>query len=831
MNIKKATKKEEEYHEEHASSKIETSILIDAYFQLKKITSVVSNKNRVLKILSETNQALIYSNDEKSLLDKVCFILTNYGGYQSVWIGFSEENEEKMIIPVSYAGFESGYLDSFNLTWAENERGRGPEAVSIRTGEIIIKRNIITDLDMVLWREDALKHGYQAVISLPLINKNKRLGVINIYSDKLEAFDDEEEVNTLKELSNDLTFGIVSRRILIEHKLLEEELLRVSSDRYKALFIASRDAVMTLEPPIWKFTSGNPATLEMFKIKSEGEFLSHEPWTLSPEFQSDGRKSSEKAKEMIDKAMTEGLNLFEWTHKRLNGEEFPAEVLLSKVEIEGNKFIHAVVRDVTQRKKLEAQLREYAEEKFKVIFESTNDGMLVSDIEGNHFTIANRAICEMLGYSQEELVKLSLLDIHPKENLDYVLDQFKKQVRGEVKIAKDMPVLRKDKSIFYADIGASDIIIEGKKYLLGVFRDITERKLAEESLKESEKMYYNLIENIPDAIAVYDIDGKIEFINKESLHLLGASDDGELIGKPVMKFIHPDSYSFVVERMKKSVKDKNILDLAEEKFLRLDGTSVHVEVKSMPIEFENKQSTLVIMRDITERKNLEESKISFLSVASHQLRTPLSMMKWVLDSLLEDKNLDSDKLKKYNNLYFANGKLINLVEKLIKVSILDQGKIIINKNSFDLGKLVYDLSLSLKPFSDKNNKIIKVITPSNISNVYCDQILINEVIKNLLVNAIIYSQKDSKEISITISERKNDYLISVHNEGFIESASLGKISLFDKFSRGSHSSEASPSGSGLGLYIAKKMVEANGGTIGFTSTANSGTTFYFNIIK
>lgn len=127
-------------------------------------------------------------------------------------------------------------------------------------------------------------------------------------------------------------------------------------DKYRALFMASRDAVMTLEPPSWKFTSGNPATIAMFKAKDEVEFLSFEPWKLSPEVQPDGRPSIEKAKAMIEEAMEKGVNLFEWVHKRIDGEEFFAEVLLSRVEQSDNSFLYASVRDITERKRLQNSL-------------------------------------------------------------------------------------------------------------------------------------------------------------------------------------------------------------------------------------------------------------------------------------------------------------------------------------------------------------------------------------------------------------------------------------------------------------------------------------------
>ncbi len=137
-------------------------------------------------------------------------------------------------------------------------------------------------------------------------------------------------------------------------KTIEGE-LQPSEGKYYGLLKASRDAIMTVEPPTWKFTSGNPAALEMFKVKSEADFLSYEPWKLSPELQPDGRASGEKAQEMIEKALREGSNLFDWVHKRISGEEFFVEVLLSKVVVGENKFLLAVVRDISERKKMEEE--------------------------------------------------------------------------------------------------------------------------------------------------------------------------------------------------------------------------------------------------------------------------------------------------------------------------------------------------------------------------------------------------------------------------------------------------------------------------------------------
>ncbi len=136
--------------------------------------------------------------------------------------------------------------------------------------------------------------------------------------------------------------------------------------KYRSLFESSRDAMAIAEPPSWRFTAGNPATLEMFGLKNARELAALGPWDLSPQRQPDGRDSGEKAQEMVETAMRDGFHFFEWTHKRIDGEEFPATVLLTRTEQAGKVVVQATIRDITEQKRREEMLQTVAAETERV---------------------------------------------------------------------------------------------------------------------------------------------------------------------------------------------------------------------------------------------------------------------------------------------------------------------------------------------------------------------------------------------------------------------------------------------------------------------------------
>jgi PAS domain S-box-containing protein len=258
---------------------------------------------------------------------------------------------------------------------------------------------------------------------------------------------------------------------------------------YQVLFQSSRDAMMTLEPPLWRFTSGNPATVQMFLAKDEAEFTSQKPWTLSTDRQPDGRESGEKAKEMIETAMQNGTHFFEWTHKRFNGEDFPTTVLLSRVEGAKKVFLQATVRDITGQKRKEEQLRE-SSERVQLLLNSTAEAIYGMDMQGL-CTLCNAAFLRMLGYDRPgQILGRNVHDMmhHTHaDNTSYRFNDcriFKEILRGEGTHADDEVFWRYDGTSFPVEYWSYPIRKEG--IIVGAvvtFFDITGRKTTEEQLR------------------------------------------------------------------------------------------------------------------------------------------------------------------------------------------------------------------------------------------------------------------------------------------------------------------------------------------------------------
>ncbi len=195
--------------------------------------------NRILKALSESNRALVRTTDESTYLDEACRIVAEDCGYSMVWIGYAENDEVRSVRPVASAGFEDGYLETLNITWADAERGRGPTGTAIRTGRPCLCRNMLTDPSFIPWRGAAIARGYASSVVLPLVADELPFGAINIYSAEPDSFS-EDEVRLLTDVAADIARGITSLRLRAAQVRAEEERERLLVQE-KELAAAARD--------------------------------------------------------------------------------------------------------------------------------------------------------------------------------------------------------------------------------------------------------------------------------------------------------------------------------------------------------------------------------------------------------------------------------------------------------------------------------------------------------------------------------------------------------------------------------------------------------------
>ena len=191
--------------------------------ELKKAELTEKILTRTISLQSKSGSALVHAKSEQELLNDICQLAVESGGYLMAWVGFAEFDSAKSVRPVAQSGYEEGYLDHINISWADNERGSGPTGTAIRTGTTVALNDIQTSSSMKLWREAAIERGYRSCIALPLIIDGRAIGSLTIYSIEPDTFG-KESSKLLMELANDLAYGILTLRIRVERDAADRAL-------------------------------------------------------------------------------------------------------------------------------------------------------------------------------------------------------------------------------------------------------------------------------------------------------------------------------------------------------------------------------------------------------------------------------------------------------------------------------------------------------------------------------------------------------------------------------------------------------------------------------
>ncbi|MFH2211964.1 MAG: PAS domain S-box protein [Pseudomonadota bacterium] len=315
--------------------------------ELKKAEQSLLRMNRLLMALSACDELLVRADNIQELLNEICHIIVQVGGYRMGWIGYRYHDADKSVEPVAMDGYEDGYLQKAFLTWADNERGRGPVGTAIRTGRACVIKDVY-EPNFKPWREEALKRGYRSVVALPLLIRGDAIGSLNVYSSEPDDFH-EEEITLLQELATNLAYGITALRAKEEKRRAADQ-LRQSEERLHKAFNVSPDAIS-----ITSLLDGR--LIEVNDRFTQFSGYSREELLRKTQLELGLCADTVKLEAMIASLSSQGwLHEYEMPFRNRAGEIRIVLISAETVDIDGETCMLAVLHDITQRKQEELEL-------------------------------------------------------------------------------------------------------------------------------------------------------------------------------------------------------------------------------------------------------------------------------------------------------------------------------------------------------------------------------------------------------------------------------------------------------------------------------------------
>ncbi|MCF7865014.1 MAG: PAS domain S-box protein [Candidatus Pacebacteria bacterium] len=342
-----------------------------------------------------------------------------------------------------------------------------------------------------------------------------------------------------------------------------------------------------------------------------------------------------------------------------------------------------------------------------------------------------------------------------------------------------------------------------------------------------------ILASIGDGLVVVDKEGKITYINKSFEEMLGWKSQ-EIIGKSMVEIVPREDVDGVEVQFKERILTqvlsgkKFVANLTNPfYYIRKDKSRFPVSSIIAPVVLASKIIGAVeVFRDITKEKEVDKAKTEFVSLASHQLRTPLSTVSWYSEMLLAGDVGDvTPEQKKYiEEIYRGNQRMVNLVNTLLDVSRIELGTFIVESKPTNIVKLVQGVIEEYRLQIREKRIHFSFSSEKSIPNIQVDPKILRMVVQNLLSNAIKYTPEGGRVFISLFAQKGNAVLFKIVDTGYgIPKNQQDKI--FTKLFRADNVVGKDTEGTGLGLYIAKSIVEQSGGKIWFESSENKGTTF------
>ncbi len=802
--------------------------LVSDITERKRAEEALRRLNRELRAISNCNQTLLRATDEQSLLEKICRIVCEEAGYRMAWVSYAEHDEAKSVRPVAWMGAEEGYLASAGITWADTDLGRGHTGTAIRSGKTCCIQDFATDPRLAPWREGLLERGFRSGIALPLKDENDNaFGCLTIHSAQPNAFTS-EEVRLLEELAGDMAFGVVTLRSQAARKRAEQEVALLSF----ALDNVHESALLVDESGRIQYVNEEGCRVLGY---TRAELLGMGVPDVDPEFPA-GRWSDH----WCDLKAQRSLN-FESHHRTRDGRVFPVEISANYFEYAGQAYNLALARDITERKRAEEALRQ-SEAYLAEAQRLSHTGSWAWDMASDKWIYWSEEMFRIFGFNPQEGIpaRKALFERILPEDRGTVEGNFQKSLRERVDTSDQYQMTLPDGTLKHIHLIRHPVLNDAGEVvqLFGTAIDITERKRAEEALRESETRFRTFVDHAGDALFVLDLEqGTIIDLNRAACESLGYTRQ-ELIGKTPLAF-HLDSYQAEIEAAtERTAAGETVFDRHWHR--RKDGSLFPVEVHTSLVSYGGRRFLLKVARDISDRVQAEEqrerlrqlqgdlahmNRVSMLGELSasvaHELKQPLAAAALNAQTCLQWLRRDQ------SNVHEAGEAATRIIDDANRaLEIIDRLRSLYKKSPpkrelVDVNQTICQMVALLLGEANRHAVSIRAEVAEGLPKIHADQVQLQQILMNLMLNGI-EAMHDTGGILTVKSQPAEDGRVEISVSDTGVGLPAGKADqIFNAFFT------TKAQGSGMGLSISRSIVESHGGRIWATSNDGRGASFHF----